>query len=52
MPVFRLLGAADKLQLRTPEGGHDFPVSTRLEAYEFMAKWLVPDSVSRQEQDK
>ena len=52
MPVFRLLGAADKLQLRTPEGGHDFPESTRLEAYEFMAKWLVPDSVSRQEQDK
>lgn len=52
LPVFRLLGAADKLQLRTPEGGHDFPESTRLEAYDFMAKWPVSGSVSRQEQDK
>lgn len=39
--VFRLLGVPDRLQLRVPEGGHDFQEETRLEAYDYIAKVLV-----------
>ena len=45
--VFRLLGAPDKLQLRAPEGGHDFQEETRLESYGYLAKELSGQSGTR-----
>jgi len=38
--VYKLLGAGDKLQVRYPNAGHDFPPETRLEAYQFIDKIL------------
>ncbi len=34
--VYNFLGVGDKLQVRYPESGHDFPTSVRFEAYVFM----------------
>ncbi|WP_235012497.1 alpha/beta hydrolase [Pedobacter africanus] len=34
--VYRLFKAVDKLQVRYPDAGHDFPPETRLEAYKFI----------------
>ncbi len=39
-PVYALLGAADRLQIRYPESEHDFPVETRREAYAFVDRIL------------
>ena len=38
--VFALLGAADRLQVRYPDCGHDFPPPVRREAYEFVDRVL------------
>ncbi len=38
--VYRFLKAEDKLQVRYPEAGHDFPPEVRLEAYRFIDKVL------------
>jgi len=45
--VFRLLGVPDRLQLRAPEGGHDFQEETRLEAYDYIAKVLAEQSANK-----
>jgi dienelactone hydrolase len=34
--VYRLFKAEDRLQVRYPDAGHDFPPETRLEAYRFI----------------
>lgn len=44
LPVFKMLGAPEKLQLRTPEAGHDFPETPRLESYEYLRAWLSVES--------
>ncbi|MCS7167093.1 MAG: alpha/beta fold hydrolase [Gemmatales bacterium] len=36
-PVYRLLGAADKLRAIYPEAGHEFPEQARQEAYRWLA---------------
>lgn len=43
--VYRFLDAEDNLQVRYPEGGHDFPTEVRLEAYRFIDQKLdhMPD---------
>ncbi len=38
--VYRLLGAAENLQVRYPDSGHDFPEDVRREAYEFIDRAL------------
>ena len=38
--VYRFLQAEDKLQVRYPESGHDFPLEVRLQAYRFIDKIL------------
>lgn len=38
--VYKLLGAEDALQLRTPKCEHDFPTESRLEAYAFLDRAL------------
>lgn len=38
--VYELLGARDRLQVRYPDCGHDFPDETRREAYRFIDKVL------------
>jgi len=38
--VYRFLGAEDKLQVRYPDAGHDFPSGVRLQAYQFIDKIL------------
>lgn len=38
--VFTLLGAADRLQVRYPDSGHDFPPDVRREAYAFIDRVL------------
>lgn len=38
--VFGLLGAADRLQVRYPDCGHDFPPAIRREAYAFLDRIL------------
>lgn len=38
--VFALLGAADRLQVRYPDSGHDFPPAVRREAYAFVDRIL------------
>lgn len=38
--VYKLLGAEQALQLRTPKCGHDFPTEMRQEAYEFLDRSL------------
>ena len=38
--VFVLLGAADQLQIRYPDAGHDFPPEIRREAYQFIDRAL------------
>jgi len=38
--VFALLGAADRLQVRYPDCGHDFPAEVRREAYAFVDRVL------------
>jgi hypothetical protein len=35
-PVYELLGAGDRLQVRYPDCKHDFPPDTRQEAYRFL----------------
>jgi predicted dienelactone hydrolase len=39
-PVYKLLGAAEKLKAYYPEGDHNFPEGTRKVAYEFLDRWL------------
>jgi dipeptidyl aminopeptidase/acylaminoacyl peptidase len=39
-PVYSFLKAPDKLQVRYPDAGHDFPAPVRLEAYRFIDKIL------------
>ena len=39
-PVYALLGAADRLQIRYPDCAHDFPPAVRREAYEFIDRIL------------
>jgi hypothetical protein len=34
--VYRALGVEEKLQVRYPDAGHDFPVESRIEAYRFI----------------
>ena len=36
--VYRALGAENMLQVRYPDVGHDFPVESRKEAYQFIDK--------------
>ena len=38
--VFALLGAADRLEVRYPDCGHDFPPEVRREAYQFIDRVL------------
>jgi dienelactone hydrolase len=40
MPIYELFGASDKLQAAYPDAEHDFPKSTREEAYKFLDKNL------------
>jgi len=40
--VFDLLSAGDRLQIRYPECGHDFPQEVRWEAYSFIDRLLAP----------
>jgi putative membrane-bound dehydrogenase-like protein len=35
-PIYELLGASDRLQVRYPDAGHEFPPAVRHEAYKFM----------------
>lgn len=39
-PVYELFGAADRLQVRYPDSGHDFPPEVREEAYRFVDRVL------------
>ncbi len=39
-PVFKLLGAAEKLKENYPDGDHNFPDETRRVAYEWLDRWL------------
>jgi dienelactone hydrolase len=41
-PVYALYGAADRLQAAHPDCGHDFPLATREQAYQFMDRILQP----------
>jgi dienelactone hydrolase len=38
--VYEFFNALDKLQVRYPQSGHDFPPETRLEAYQFIDRIL------------
>lgn len=38
--VYRLLGAEDRFVVQYPDSEHDFPVETRLQAYEFLQQVL------------
>jgi dienelactone hydrolase len=39
-PVYALLGAGDRLTVRHPDCGHDFPPEVRSEAYAWLERWL------------
>jgi dienelactone hydrolase len=39
-PVYKALGAADKLKAIYPDAGHDFPADARTTAYEFIDRQL------------
>jgi acetyl esterase/lipase len=39
-PVYRLLGAADRLAAAYPDCGHDFPPESRRAAYDWLDRWL------------
>jgi putative membrane-bound dehydrogenase-like protein len=39
-PIYELLGAAEKLQVRYPDAGHEFPPTVRHEAYKFIDQIL------------
>jgi len=39
-PVYRLLGAADRLVAQYPDCGHDFPPAIRQAAYDWLDRWL------------
>ena len=39
-PVFKLLGAGEKLKWNYPDGDHNFPEETRRAAYQWLDKWL------------
>ncbi len=41
--IFELLGAGDRLVVRYPDTGHEFPREVRREAYEFMDRMLAHD---------
>jgi dienelactone hydrolase len=41
-PVYKRLGAGEKLKAVYPDAGHDWPEAERAAAYEFMDKWLKP----------
>jgi len=38
--VYRALGVENKLQVRYPDTGHDFPIESRIDAYRFIDKIL------------
>jgi dienelactone hydrolase len=40
-PVYKLLGAAEKLEATYPDGAHDFPDAARERAYQFLAAQLA-----------
>jgi len=40
MPVYRLLGSDDRLTVKHPGCGHDFPPEVRFEAYAWLDRWL------------
>jgi fermentation-respiration switch protein FrsA (DUF1100 family) len=42
-PVYRLLGAADRLRAVYPDAEHDFPLAQRTQAYEFLDWLLMPE---------
>src|SRR5262249_31658022 len=42
-PVYSLLGGANRLVVRYPSGGHDFPPAIREEAYEWLDRVLRAD---------
>lgn len=44
LKVYHLFGADDKLQVRYPDSGHDFPVDVRMEAYHFIDSILLNDT--------
>ena len=50
--VYELLGAGDRLQVRYPDCGHDFPVETRREAYQFIDKILGACADRRRARDR
>ena len=39
-PVYKLLGAGDRLQGQHPDAGHEFPAATREAAYAWLDRWL------------
>ncbi len=39
-PIYELLGAGEKLQVRYPDSAHDFPSQVRHEAYQFIDQML------------
>jgi pimeloyl-ACP methyl ester carboxylesterase len=41
-PVYRLLGAADRLRAAHPDAAHDFPPEVREQAYDFLDRYLKP----------
>jgi hypothetical protein len=41
MPVYGLLGCADRLEAMYPTGGHDFPPQARQTAYEWLDRQLA-----------
>lgn len=45
--VYQFFHAADRVQVRYPDAGHDFPADTRLEAYAFIDKILNHTSIHK-----
>jgi dienelactone hydrolase len=43
-PVYELLGANDKLAASYPDCAHDFPPEARKAAYDWLDRWLKPES--------
>ncbi|MEX0718092.1 MAG: alpha/beta hydrolase family protein [Planctomycetaceae bacterium] len=46
-PVYRLLGAEEKLKANYPDCAHDFPDDARKVAYEWLDRWLKPAGAAR-----
>jgi len=41
-PVYKALGAAEKVKAIYPDAGHEWPAEARAEAYAFVDRWLRP----------